>query len=227
MSADLPVRTAKQERKIRWVSRIGYWVLWLIAKTWRSRLVNASAIPPRDSKEKPVVVVAWHGTLLPTVWMLRNRGYVPLASTHGDAEIMVRILDRLGYARAARGSTTRGGLRALLEMVQQLEQGKTVALLPDGPKGPPRVAQVGALVTAFRYGTVIMPVGVYAPSAWRFNSWDRFTLPKPFSRVVVAVGEPFVPRHDGKRLLEGEQERLAEAIGAAEAIAAGEAKPSA
>lgn len=210
------VRSAKDERKIRWAARLGYWLITALARSWRTEIRHETEWPSVDGGRMPVVLVVWHSEMLPFVWMMRHRGIVGLASEHGDAEIMVRIAERLGWGRSARGSSTRGGLRGLLAMVEALEQGKAVGFTPDGPKGPPRVAQPGALIAAFRAGCVIVPVGLHASRYWRAKSWDRFLVPLPFSRVVVAFGAAFTPRLEGSRVADGELERLADAITAAE-----------
>ncbi len=104
-------------------------------------------------------------------------------------------------------------------MVDVLAQGTPVGFTPDGPKGPPRVAQPGALIAAMRSGCAVLPVGLHASREWRAKSWDRFLVPLPFSRVVLAYGAPFTPRVEGGRVADGELERLADAIAAAEARA--------
>lgn len=212
-------RTAQQEQKIRWASRIGYWALSVMARTWRTELRHEAEWPSVAGRRAPVVLVVWHAEMLPVVWMMRYRGIVGLASQHGDAEILVRIAERLGWGPSIRGSSSRGGLKGLLDMVGALEQGKSVAFSPDGPRGPARVAQPGALVAAMRSGCAILPVGVHASREWRARSWDRFLVPQPFSRVVLAFGAPFTPVMEGNRMADGELDRLAEAISSAEARA--------
>ncbi len=219
MSDPAAVRSAKQERKIRWASRAGYWLITALGRTWRTEIRNEHEWPAVGEVRAPVVLVVWHCNMLPFVWILRHRGIVGLASQHGDAEIMVRIAERLGWGTSARGSSTRGGLKGLLDMVQALAKGKSVGFTPDGPKGPARIVQPGALIAASRSGCVIIPAGMHATRGWRLGSWDRFLVPQPFSRVVLAFGAPFTPRADGTRLAEGELERLADAMAAAERLA--------
>ena len=216
MSDPATARSAKQERKIRWASRVGYWLISVLARTWRTEVRHEDEWPSVGGARAPVVLVVWHCNMLPFVWILRHRGIVGLASEHGDAEIMVRIAERLGWGTSVRGSSTRGGLKGLLDMVRVLERGKSVGFTPDGPKGPARIAQPGALIAAARGGCVIIPAGMHASRGWRVRSWDRFLVPQPFSRVVLAFGTAFTPQVDGTRLAEGELERLADAMAAAE-----------
>ncbi len=133
----------------------------------------------------------WHGELLPICWFLRRDRMSVMASEHSDGEIIARILELWGY-RLIRGSTSRGAGRALLGMVRELEAGREFMITPDGPRGPSGVAQAGALLASQRSGAPIIPMRVECKSAWRLNSWDRFMIPKPFARLVVTFGEPWV-----------------------------------
>ncbi len=89
-----------------------------------------------------MVIVLWHGELLPILWAHRDQGIAVLISTHADGEIIARICESLG-CRTVRGSSSRGGVRALLELVRELEQGHEVAITPDGPRGPRRAIRLG------------------------------------------------------------------------------------
>ena len=114
----------------------------------------------------------------------------------------------MGYA-SVRGSTTRGGGRALLGLIRELKNGRTVVLTPDGPRGPVGVFQAGALVAAQRAGVPVVTVAVQVDRAWRLNSWDRFIVPKPFARLSVAFGEPTAVLGDSVRAAAEETERFA------------------
>jgi hypothetical protein len=212
-------KAAKRERKVRWASRAGYVAVQLLARTWRIDLRGESNWPTVDGVRRPVVVAVWHGLMLAPIWTQRNRGIMALASEHGDGEIIARILERLGYAPPARGSSSRGGVRGLMTMVAALRAGRSVAFTPDGPRGPARVPQAGLFVAAQRAGTVIVPMSMHAARAWHLRSWDRYAIPKPFARVCVTIGEPFTPRFDGDQLAAGEVERFVAAMDATEAMA--------
>jgi len=110
-------------------------------------------------------------------------------SSHRDGEVVAGVAERLGM-RTIRGSSTRGAARALLGVVRELESGGEVAMTPDGPRGPARRFASGALVGAQRAGAPIIGIGVSASRAWFLKSWDRFMIPKPFSRVRVAYSTP-------------------------------------
>ena len=123
--ADAPrdAKAARRERKVRWASRAGYVAVQLLARTWRIDLRGASNWPTVDGVRRPVVVAVWHGLMLAPIWTQRNRGIMALASEHGDGEIIARILERLGYAPPARGSSSRGGVRGLMTLVAALRAG--------------------------------------------------------------------------------------------------------
>lgn len=218
-TSDEPAGAARRARKVRWASLIGYWVVRALGSTWRLEVRHEDAWPLADGVRRAVVLACWHGDMLPCIWSQRNQGIVALASEHGDGEIISRIIERLGFAPPARGSSSRGGLRGLMTIVSALREGSTVAFTPDGPRGPARTAQPGVLMAARRGATIILPVAMHATSAWRATSWDRFAVPKPFAHVRVAFGDPFTPRVADDRLAEGEIERFAGAMAAAESRA--------
>lgn len=168
---------------------LGTVLLRLLASTWRVRTLGSSAWRAADAQGRPTLLVLWHGQMLPLAWHMRRRGIHILVSEHRDGEIIARILHALGH-HTVRGSTTRGGARALVEMVRLLKAGTTVAVTPDGPRGPPRQMAPGALVAAARAGATVTPLFVTADRAWHLRSWDAFMIPKPFARVVVHFGEP-------------------------------------
>ena len=210
---------SRRARKVRWLSRLGYWAVQVVARTWRLEVRGEANWPTANGVRQAVVVAVWHGLMLAPIWSQRGRGIVALASEHGDGEIIARILERLGYAPPARGSSTRGGVRGLMTMVSALRDGHSVAFTPDGPRGPARVPQPGVFVAARRAGAVIVPMSMHATRVWHLRSWDRYAIPKPFARVVVTIGAPFVPQFTEGDLAAGEAERFVAAMDATEAMA--------
>lgn len=174
--------------KVRWGARLGAWVIRALAVTWRIRTVHGERL--REYRRGgPVILALWHGDMLPPLWQHRGERVAILISEHGDGEIIARIGLRLGHA-AVRGSSSRGAARALLALSRTLEEGRDVAVTPDGPRGPAGQFAPGALAAAQRSGAAIVAIGVHAPRAWRLRSWDRFLIPKPFSRITIAYGPP-------------------------------------
>lgn len=182
---------AKPDRRVRVavISAIGGLLLRLLGLTWRVRREGATAFDRMLASGEPFIIVFWHGEILPVAWAHRHRGIAPLISRHADGEIIARIVEGLGY-RTVRGSSTRGGVRALLETAQRVSEGITVGFTPDGPRGPRHVFAPGALIVAQRTGRPIVALGATASRAWRLRSWDRHLIPKPFATVTVRYSEP-------------------------------------
>jgi lysophospholipid acyltransferase (LPLAT)-like uncharacterized protein len=143
---------------------------------------------------RPVVFVLWHGRLLSGTYHQRGNGLVALISEHRDGEYIARVVRRWGYG-TVRGSSTRGGTGALRGLIQQVRAGRSVVVTPDGPRGPREVLKPGALRVAQLSGAPIVPVATGASRSWWVEGWDRFQIPKPFSRVRIVYGDPIeVPR---------------------------------
>jgi lysophospholipid acyltransferase (LPLAT)-like uncharacterized protein len=184
--------TAKRgtrDRALGVIVPLGAIVIRLLASTWRVRVLNPEAVAGLRAANAPYVFACWHGQMLPLLWAHRGQGIAILVSEHRDGEIITRIARTIGF-HAVRGSTSRGGGRALLGLVAELQRGRPVAVTPDGPRGPAGSFAPGALVAAQRAGVPVLTVGAYASSFWQLKSWDRFLIPKPFARVSVAYGGP-------------------------------------
>ena len=175
--------------RVRILLPIGLMVVGLLARTWRIRVRNAEGWQRMRAERKPWVFALWHAVLLPVAYKHSNEGVAVLVSQHRDGELIARVLAAWGNG-TVRGSTTRGGSRALLAMIKELEQGVPVAVTPDGPKGPALTFQPGALIAAQRAAVPVIAIAVHADRAWRLRSWDRFVIPKFFARVTFAYGEP-------------------------------------
>lgn len=209
-----------RRRAVRGFSRLAWplleLVLRLLIRSWRIRLLDESgtfdALPERG---EPVILAFWHSNLLPCGAALHrrlsHRGYVVtgLVSRSGDGEIVARAAAGFGF-RTIRGSTSRGGLAALRNLYRELEAGRTIAVAPDGPRGPARIAQEGIVQAAALSGAAIVPMAAAARRSWRVRSWDRTLIPKPFTEVLVAVGEGV--RLERGRDLRSEAVRLQEVL---------------
>lgn len=166
--------------------------------SWRVQVINDAGWRALRADGRPFVFALWHGQMLPLVAQHRSQGIRILISEHRDGELIASIAERLGLA-SIRGSTTRGGTRALLALCDALVHGHEVAVTPDGPRGPARDFASGAVVAANRAGAPIVAIGVGTDRAWRLASWDRFMIPKPFARVTIAYSDPlFVNAADGR-----------------------------
>lgn len=164
-------------------------VLLLLGRSWRIRWIGAAEADARPGRSEPCIFALWHSRLLPLVFTHRGRGVGVLISRHGDGEWIAGIVHRIGFV-TARGSSTRGGEEGLRDMLSLAQSGRSLAITPDGPRGPVRVVKLGAVFLAGRTGLPVIPVAAAARSCWALRSWDRFRVPKPFAEVVVAYGEP-------------------------------------
>ena len=160
-----------------------------LAITWRIEVRGGEHLESLRSARKPFVFALWHGHLLPLLWQHRKQGIALVISEHRDGERIARVARGLGYD-LVRGSSTRGGGRALIQLSRVLESGREAAITPDGPRGPARTVAQGVVVAAQRSGAAILPIAVATDRAWRLKSWDSFIIPKPFARVTVGYSMP-------------------------------------
>lgn len=175
------------ETRVRWIVRAGVTLIRLLAMTWRMRPVNDEGLRAARESGQRVIFTLWHGELLPLLWHHRKQGVAVVISEHRDGEIIAQIAERLGYT-TVRGSSSRGGGRALIGLMRAIEGGRDGAVTPDGPRGPAHVFAPGAAIAAQRTGVPLQPLRASATRAWRLKSWDRFLVPKPFATVRVVYG---------------------------------------
>ena len=204
--------------KLSLIVAVGTFVLRALASTWRLRITNGESYRGLRSRQQPFIFAFWHGQMLPLLWVHRSEGVRVVISAHRDGEIVARIAERLGH-RTIRGSSSRGAARALLGIVRELESGSEIAVTPDGPRGPARKFASGALVAAQRVGVPIIGIAVAASRAWHLKSWDRFMIPKPFSRVNVVYTMPTMVAATSAREAEEEAPKFEGLIGEAIAMA--------
>lgn len=171
------------------------WLLILfLGKTGRINIVNKKYFLRVRSSGKPFIIVTWHGRMLAPIYIHRNMGFVAMVSEHGDGEMIAQTILRLGY-KTVRGSSTRGGSRAVRQMLKVLKNGNNCAILPDGPNGPRHAFKLGAILIAQRSEAWLLPCTFSASKPIQLHSWDRFTLWRPFSKLQVVYGEPMaIPR---------------------------------
>lgn len=188
--------------KHRAVGRLGAGLVHTLFRTVRATRAGGEHLDEFRRQGRPVILVCWHGQLLPLVYVHRGQGIVLLVSEHGDGEFLTQVAERIGYG-TVRGSSTRGGARGLKALVRAAAEGRDLALTPDGPRGPYGVFKPGALVAAQLTGAPVIPVAVGASAAWRLGSWDGFMIPKPFARMDVEYLAPrFVPRNADRDALD-------------------------
>jgi len=173
------------------ISSVGYRLISLLGSTLRWRTEGLEHFDAIVRGGRQPVMAFWHGRILPATYYFRRRGIVVITSENFDGEWIAGIIERFGYG-TARGSTSRGGAKALVQMKRDMEAGKPTAFTIDGPRGPARVAQAGAVWLSKVTGNPVIPFHAEATRHWTVNSWDRTQIPKPFATVAMAIGEPFV-----------------------------------
>lgn len=147
------------------------------------------------------VYATWHQRMSYHFHHFGSRHVTVMISRSRDGEYAARVARWLGF-RDVRGSSTRGGGRALKEIIGRMRQGEIGGMLADGPQGPPRKAKAGSVIMARDAGVPLVPVLWGADRCWTFNSWDRYLVPKPFARVAILYEEPILvpPDAEGERL---------------------------
>jgi lysophospholipid acyltransferase (LPLAT)-like uncharacterized protein len=221
-----PILSRKQKRRLRrsiggaLMRMLGPSFVRVLSRTWktdvlgRELLGSAARADPRSSDEGNAgcMIAIWHGRMLVGVEYGRKSDWSILVSPSADGEISERMLRAFGY-RVVRGSSSRGGARALREMLAELKSGNVVAITPDGPRGPRHSMNPGLAWMARATGFPIVPFGMVSNRAWRLSSWDAFTIPKPFARVAFVYGEPVqVPREAGEAELAAATELIRERL---------------
>jgi lysophospholipid acyltransferase (LPLAT)-like uncharacterized protein len=176
------------------IATVGYRVVAGIGATLSWRTEGLEHYDRAVAAGTPPILGFWHGRILPATVYFRDRGIVVMTSRNFDGEWIARIITKFGYG-TARGSSTRGGPQALREMIRALRHGRPAGFTLDGPKGPARSAQPGALWLAAATGHPLLPFHLEASRAWTARSWDATQVPKPFSSVSLVMGEALhVPR---------------------------------
>lgn len=189
-------------------ARVATPILGALVRTWRVEPYHQERWSALSGAGLPYLFLLWHEALLPLLWHHRGQGIAIVVSDAQDGRYLAELATRLGY-QCLHGSSTRGGVRALLSAVRALEAGTPVAFTPDGPRGPRRELKSGILAAAQRGGVPILPIHAVANRAWRLKSWDRLMIPQPFARVRIGYGQPFAVRAGETGLVDGAGEATA------------------
>jgi lysophospholipid acyltransferase (LPLAT)-like uncharacterized protein len=172
------------------IAALGYRAVALLGATLKWKTEGLEHLEALAASGRQPIMAFWHGRILPATYYFRRRGIVVITSENFDGEWIAGIIQRFGYG-TARGSTSRGGMKALLQLKRDMAAGKPAGFTVDGPRGPARIAQPGAVWLAKATGNPVLPFHLEASRYWSVNSWDRTQIPKPFATVSIAMGEPF------------------------------------
>lgn len=175
-------------------------ILRTLNVTYRWELTGLAQKKVQWVPPQACIFIFWHNRQLLMPFVYRRMtgglgGVATLISRHRDGRLIAGTVKRLGFGSIA-GSSTRGGSQALLQLCNCLGRGCPVAITPDGPRGPLRKLKPGVAYLASRCGVPVYPVAFGCDRPWFFSSWDKMMLPRPFARVVVAVGEPMTAPPD-------------------------------
>lgn len=185
--------TSRQQQMLSHVvAWVASWFLWVLFSTLRPVVIGQAHLDRLIAAKTPFVAAFWHGRILGTLnlaWHYRHLRVTVMVSRSRDGEFISRVSERFGI-QPTRGSSSRGGSRAVLEMIRRVKAGYIACFTPDGPRGPRYRVQPGVITVAQKTGTPILPVTYSAEWKKVFRSWDRFMVPLPFSRLIVVYGEP-------------------------------------
>jgi lysophospholipid acyltransferase (LPLAT)-like uncharacterized protein len=185
----------RKRLEIALIAGLGYRLVAALGATLKWRTEGFEHFDRIAAAGQQPIMAFWHGRILPATYYFRRRGIVVITSENFDGEWIARIIERFGFG-TARGSSSRGGVKALLRLTRDMAAGKPAGFTVDGPRGPARVAQPGALWLAKATGHPVLPFHLEADRHWTLGSWDHTQIPKPFSTVSIAVGEPFYVARD-------------------------------
>jgi lysophospholipid acyltransferase (LPLAT)-like uncharacterized protein len=187
----VPQYSTSQRLILFLVPRLASAFIRILGSTLRYEDVIAPGVTPGSQIPGPVVYAFWHRCLLSCAYYFRNQKIAILISRSFDGELIARTVERLGFI-AIRGSSSRGGATALRQIAEEYGRGTRCAITADGPRGPNMVAKPGTAQFAQLVGTWVGTFYVLPLRAWELKTWDRFLIPKPFSRVLI-TWPPHVP----------------------------------
>jgi len=202
------------------IGTVGAGAISLLGRTLSIEYIELDHLERVRNRGQNLVFAFWHEGLLLATYGFRRQGIRVLVSQHQDGEYISRVIEKMGYT-TVRGSSTRGGTRALFRMASAGREGDDLGITVDGPRGPCLQVKPGVVVIASRSGLPIVPFAVASARPWVLSGWDRFMIPRPFSRAVIAFGEPLkvpanTPASDLVQYQQRLQQRLLDARAAAE-----------
>jgi lysophospholipid acyltransferase (LPLAT)-like uncharacterized protein len=179
-------------RPARWLIAVGFRLLQLWVRTLRYEIDDRAGVIGKPADENYIGAL-WHNRLLIFPFMLRrffsDRRGAALISASRDGELLADAIKRFGFD-VVRGSSSRLGASAILQLTDVLASGRDVVITPDGPRGPAYELGPGIIFLAQKSGAAVVPINMEYSSCWRLKSWDRFILPRPFAKIRVIIGQP-------------------------------------
>jgi lysophospholipid acyltransferase (LPLAT)-like uncharacterized protein len=207
--------STSERLKAKTIAAIGYPIVAALCRTLTWRIDGGSHFDDIVRSGRQPILALWHGRILAGLHYFRDRGVVVITSQNFDGEWIAGILTRFGFG-TARGSTSRGAARALVQLRRDLIAGRPVAFTIDGPRGPARVAQPGAVWLAGATGNPVLPFHIEADRFWEASSWDRTQVPRPFTTVALVIGPPLSVPDISDETVEEKRQELERMLGALE-----------
>lgn len=196
------------------VPTLGMVYLYVVGKTSKTIVLSQEQHAALRKQYPQLIYVGWHEHVLTAAWAYRRRNLATLISQSRDGEYLSTLGKLLGF-HPVRGSSSRGGVRGMIQLVHAVKQGHDVGIGADGPRGPARECKAGAILLAKRSGMPIIPNAVLVSRFKRLNNWDRTIIPLPFATFTMIYGEPiFIPEDAGKDAIAEYQIRVKQAIDA-------------
>jgi lysophospholipid acyltransferase (LPLAT)-like uncharacterized protein len=179
-------------RPARWLIAVGFRLLQLWVRTLRYEIDDRAGVIGKPTDQNYIGAL-WHNRLLIFPFVLRrffsNRRGAALISASRDGDLLADAIKRFNFD-VVRGSSSRLGASAILQLTDVLASGRDVVITPDGPRGPPYELGPGIIFLAQKSGAAVLPVNMEYSRCWRLKSWDRFILPRPFAKIRVIIGQP-------------------------------------
>lgn len=199
------------------ISLVGFLAIRLICATMRYEVSceSQTEVPPEQMPPPSSIAPFWHRSVFSATYFFRRRGISVMTSRSFDGEYIARIIESFGF-KAVRGSSTRGGVRALLGMHDIVENGGVAAFTIDGPRGPKYVAKPGPVLLSRNTGAPIYSFYVAVSSAWVLKSWDDFIIPRPFAKAHIrwsrALSVPRGADNEHMKILHAEMQEALERV---------------
>jgi len=186
---ETPNYTRAERLKAALIGWVGYIVIAIVGQTMRWESDGDSHLDDILKSGNRAIFTFWHGRIFPATYYWRNRGIVVMTSKNLDGEAIAQCIQRFGFG-AARGSSSRGGMRALAELARKIREGCDAAFTIDGPRGPRYVAKPGPIMLARKTGAAVFCFHISMKKKIQLNSWDHFQIPWPFTRAIVLKAAP-------------------------------------
>jgi lysophospholipid acyltransferase (LPLAT)-like uncharacterized protein len=193
--------TPSERFKASVIGWAGYIVVSIIGRTMRWQSVGDQHYKAILDSGHRAIFAFWHGRIFPSTFFWRNRGIVVMTSQNLDGEGIAQCIQRLGYG-VARGSSSKGGMRALAQLARDIRNGKDAAFTIDGPRGPRYIAKQGPVLLGFKTGAAVFCFHISMKHKIQLKSWDQFQIPLPFTKAIVLQAEPiWIPPESSEEYL--------------------------